>query len=180
VRAAINDTFGFFDSWIAFARDPSQEQAWIDSLSGEPARQSAAMLSDREQQTVEAHYGVPVPLLTLLDGFERFGNDGLPDDPDRPQVPRHNMNAAIMWFVLSAFAEACIRLEISTGFWEFYMRAILCGLLNDGLFRGRLTVQGFQPTPEGRLAVFQHAQAVADADLPAELRRRYMESGFAR
>ena len=30
--------------------------------------------------------------------------------------PRHNMNAAIMWFVLSAFAEACIRLEISGEF----------------------------------------------------------------
>jgi hypothetical protein len=180
VRAAINQTLEFFDSWIAFARDASQEQAWIDSLSGEPVRQSVAMLSDRQQQTVEAHYGVPVPLLTLLDGFERFGNDGLPNDPNRPQAPRHNMNAAIMWFVLSAFAEACIRLEISAEFWVFYMRAILCGLLNDGLFRGRLTVQGFQATPEGRLAVFQHAQTVADADLPTELRRRYMESGFAR
>jgi hypothetical protein len=180
VRIAIEHTFGFFDSWIAFARDASMEQAWIDSLSSELVRQSVAMLSTRQQQTVEAHYGVPVPLLTLLDGFERFGNNGLPNDPDRPQAPRHNMNAAIMWFVLSAFAEACVRLEISTEFWLFYMRAILCGLLNDGLFRGRFTVQGFQATPEGRLAVFQHAQAVADADLPAELRRRYMESGFAR
>lgn len=180
VRTAINQTFEFFDSWIAFARDASQERAWIDSLSGNAVRQSVALLSDLQKQTVEVHYGVPVPLLTLLDGFERFGNDGMPDDPDRPLAPRHNMNAAIMWFMLSAFAEACVRLEISVEFWVFYMRAILCGLLNDGLFRGRLTVQGFEATPEGRLAVFQHAQAVADADLPAELRRRYMESGFAR
>lgn len=180
VRAAVNVTLGFFDSWAAFARDASQEQAWTGSLAGDPVRQAVTMLAARQQQTVEAHYGVPVPLLTLLDGFERFGNDGLPDDPDRPQAPRHNMNAAIMWFVLSAFAEACVRLEVSAGFWVFYMRAILCGLLNDGLFRGRLTVQGFEATPEGRLAVLQHVQAVADADLPAELRRRYLESGFAR
>jgi hypothetical protein len=90
------------------------------------------------------------------------------------------MNAAIMWFVLSAFAEACVRLDISAEFWVFYMRAILCGLLNDGLFRGRFTVQGFEATPAGRLAVLQHAQAVADADLPAELRRRYLESEPAR
>jgi hypothetical protein len=48
------------------------------------------------------------------------------------------------------------------------------------LFRGRLTVQGFEATPEGQLAVCQHAQAVADADLPAELRRRYVESSLAR
>jgi hypothetical protein len=180
VRAAVNVTFGFFDAWAAFARDASQEQAWTGSLSGDPVRQAVTMLAGCQQQTVEAHYGVPVPLLTLLDGFERFGNDGLPDDPERPQAPRHNMNAAIMWFVLSAFAEACVRLEISAEFWVFYMRAILCGLLNDGLFRGRLTVQGFEATPAGRLDVLQHVQAVADADLPAELRRRYLESGFAR
>jgi len=180
VRAAVNLTFEFFDPWAAFARDASQEQAWTGSLAGDPVRQAVSLLAGRQQQTVEAHYGVPVPLLTLLDGFERFGNDGLPDDPERPQAPRHNMNAAIMWFVLSAFAEACVRLEISAEFWVFYMRAILCGLLNDGLFRGRLTVQGFEATPAGRLDVLQHVQAVADADLPAELRRRYLESGFAR
>jgi hypothetical protein len=180
VRAAINLTYGFFDPWKAFARDASQEQAWTGSLAGDPVRQAVTLLAGRQQQTVEAHYGVPVPLLTILDGFERFGNDGLPDDPDRPQAPRHNMNAAIMWFVLSAFAEACVRLDISAEFWVFYMRAILCGLLNDGLFRGRFTVQGFEATPAGRLAVLQHAQAVADADLPAELRRRYLESEPAR
>jgi Ferritin-like len=176
VNAAINVTFGFYDSWRAFAGDASKEQAWIGSLSGPQVRPAVVMLSDRQQQTVEAHYGVPVPLLTLLDGFERFGSDTLPDDPDRPAAPRHNMNAAVMWFILSAFAEACMRLEISTEFWVYYMRAILCGLLNDGLIRGRLTVKGFEATPEGQLAVLQHVQAVADADLPAELRRRYVES----
>jgi hypothetical protein len=72
-----------------------------------------------------------------------------------------------------------VRLDVSTGFWTFHMRAILCGLLNDGLFRRRFTVQGFQPTPDGQLAVFQHVQAVADADLPAELRQRCVDSGFA-
>ncbi len=29
-------------------------------------------------------------------------------------------------------------------------------------------------------SMVEYAQAVADADLPAELRRRYLESGFAR
>jgi hypothetical protein len=138
--------------------------------------QAITMLSARQQQTVEAHYGVPAPLLTLLDGFERFGNNGLPDDPLRPE--RHNMNGPIMWFVWSSFADACVQLEISTDFWLFFMRAILCGLLNDGLFRERFKVQGFEATPEGRLAVFQHAQDVADADLRAELRKRFVESGM--
>jgi hypothetical protein len=136
------------------------------------------MLAARQKQIAEEHYGTPLLLLTVLDGFERFGNDGLPDDPNRPEDPRHNMNGEIMWFVLSAFAEACVRLEISTEFWLFWMRAILCGLLNDGLFRERFTVQEFSATPEGRLAVFQHVQDVADADLPGELRRRCLESGL--
>jgi hypothetical protein len=60
------------------------------------------------------------------------------------------------------------------------MRAILCGLLHDGLFRVRLTVQGSETTPDGQVTVFQHAPTAADADLPAELRRRSKESGFAR
>jgi len=179
VRIAVESAFTLLDPWMAFAKDASREQAWIDALSGDPVRQAVTLLSANQKQTVETHYGVPVPLLTLLDGFERFGNDGLPDDPDRPEAPRHNMNAAIMWFMLSSFAEACVRLDVSTDFWTFHMRAILCGLLNDGLFRRRFTVQGFQPTPDGQLAVFQHVQAVADADLPAELRQRCVDSGFA-
>jgi hypothetical protein len=161
---------------VAFARDASAEPAWIGSLSSEAARQAVAMLSARHKQTVEAHYFRPVPLLTVLDGYERFGNDGLPDDPLRPGDPRRNMRDPVTWFSSSAFAEACVRLGIWPGFWLLSMRAILCGLLNDGLFRGRFPVQGFAATPQGRLAVFQHAQDVADAELPGELRRRFVES----
>jgi Ferritin-like len=176
VRQAIDRVFASFRPWIPFARDPALEAAWVESLSGDATVQAITMLSARQQRTVEAHYGVPAPLLTLLDGFERFGNNGLPDDPLRPE--RHNMNGPIMWFVWSSFADACVQLEISTEFWLFYMRAILCGLLNDGLFRERFEVQGFEATPEGRLAVFQHVQEVADADLRAELRKRFAESGM--
>jgi hypothetical protein len=176
VRQAIDRVFASFRSWIPFARDPALEAAWVESLSSDAAVQAITMLSARQQQTVEAHYGVPAPLLALLDGFERFGNNGLPDDPLRPE--RHNMNGPIMWFVWSSFADACMQLEISTEFWLFYMRAILCGLLNDGLFRERFEVQGFEATADGRLAVFQHAQGVADADLRAELRQRFVESGM--
>jgi hypothetical protein len=178
VRRAIDKVFGvFFQAWMPFARDPSKEAAWVESLADDAVVQAIAMLSARQKQTVEAHYGVPVPLLALLDGFERFGSDGLPDDPLRPEE-RHNMNGPSMWFVLSSFADACVQLEISTEFWLFLMRPILCGLLNDGLFRGRFPVIGFQATPEGRVAVFQHAQEVADADLRAELRQRFVDAGF--
>jgi hypothetical protein len=68
VLAAINQTSGFCGSWAGFAHDPSQEQAWTGSLPGDPVRQAVAMLSDRQKQTLQAHYGVPVPLLARLDG----------------------------------------------------------------------------------------------------------------
>lgn len=176
VRQAIDRVFASFGPWMAFAHGPAREAAWVESLSGDATAQAIAMLSARQQQTVEAHYGVPAPLLALLDGFERFGNDGLPDDPRRPE--RHNMSGAIMWFVWGSFADACLQLEISAEFWRFYLRAILCGLLNDGLFRERFEVKGFEATPQGRLAAFQHAQDVADADLRGELRKRFVESGI--
>ena len=84
-----------------------------------------------------------------------------------------------MWFLLGAFAEACPRLGIAVEFWRFLQRPILCGLLNDGLFRpGRFHVDGFPATDEGREAVFAHVQQVADADLPVEIRRRFAESGL--
>lgn len=178
VTAAIGSVFSTVPAWMAFARDATKEQAWLDTIAPDPVQQALTLLAARQQQTLETHYGVPVPLLTVLDGFERFGNDGLPDDPLRPDDPRHDMNGATMWFVLAAFAEACVRRGISAEFWTFLMRPVLCGLLNDGLFRGRFTVVGFTATDEGRQAVFEHAQNVPDADLPAEIRRRYVESGL--
>ncbi len=178
VTAAIGTVFSTVAAWMAFARDATTEQAWLDAIGPDPVEQALTLLATRQQQTLETHYGVPVPLLTVLDGFERFGNDGLPDDPLRPEDPRHDMNGATMWFVLASFAEACVRRGISAEFWTFLMRPVLCGLLNDGLFRGRFTVVGFTATDEGRQAVFEHCQNVADADLPAELRKRYVESGL--
>jgi hypothetical protein len=178
VRAAIEIAFGAGWLWMEYAKDASREQIWLDALADEATRRAIGMLAARQQHTVEVHYGVPVPLLTVLDGFERFGNNGLPDDPQRPEDPRHTMNDEVMWFVLCAFAEACVRLDISAEFWTFFQRPVLCGLLNDGLFRGRFRVEGFDATPEGREAIYAFVQQVAETDLPGEIRKRYAGSGL--
>jgi len=165
--------------WPDYAMDTSHEQAWVGAISDTALIPAFTLLARRQQETVEAHYGVPVPLLTLLDAYERFGNDGLPDDPLRPQEVRHNMDSPGMWFKLAAFADACTRLGIAVDFWTFFQRPILCGLLNDGLFRpGRFRVEGFPATADGREAVFAFVQQVPDADLAAEIRKRYAESGL--
>ena len=178
VQDAVGVIFQVFATWRAFAGDPAAEPLFVSAVSSAAVRPAVAMLSERQKQTVESHYGVPVPLLAVLDGFERFGNDGLPDDPLRPGDPRHNMNGPIMWFIWSAFVEVCLQLNISPKFWRFYARLILCGMMNDGLFRGRFVVRGFGATPEGRTSIFRYVQEVPDADLPGELRRRYVESGL--
>ncbi|WP_321473689.1 ferritin-like protein [uncultured Paludibaculum sp.] len=177
-QSAIGVTFGFFPAWQGFAKDATKEGGWTEALVADGVHAAVEMLAVRQKQTLESHYGLPVPLLAVLDGFERFGNDGLPDDPLRPQNPRHNMNGAIMWFIWSSFAEACIRLDVVAEFWRFYMRAILCGLLNDGVYRKRFNVRGFSPVEEDHLKIFEYCQRVPDADLTAELRSRYADSGL--
>lgn len=87
-----------FERWTAFAREPSTEPEWIASLESEAIRQAVAMPAAPYKQTVEAYYGRPVPLLTVLDGYERFGNGGLPEDPLRPGDPRRDMRDPVTWF----------------------------------------------------------------------------------
>lgn len=178
VQSVIGVVFGFFPVWQAFAKDPTRVEQWIAALSDAAVTDACAMLSSRQKQTVEAHYGLPVPLLAVLDGFQRFGDNSLPADPLRPEDNRHNMNGSVMWFVWSAFADACVRLKITPEFWMFYMRAILCGMLNDGVFRGRFHVEGFTADSQGTMDIFAYAQHVKDADLAGELRSRYAASGL--
>ncbi|HEV2853643.1 MAG TPA: ferritin-like protein [Thermoanaerobaculia bacterium] len=178
VQEAEGVVFDLVNSWFAFAKDATQEAQWL-AATRQPAVETAVnMLSDRQLQTVESHYGTPLPLLAVLDAFQQFGADTLPADPLRPSDPRHRMNGASLWFVWGAFAEASISLGISTEFWRFLTRAILCGLLNDGVFRGRFTVHGFSATPEGKLEILAHVQQLTDEDLQVEVRQRFAESGL--
>jgi hypothetical protein len=154
-RQDIDAFFGIADNWFAFARDGAQEPSWAQALADASVRAAVSRLEDLQRGVVTAHFGRPVLLLTLLDGFERFGNDTLPDDPLRPQDGRHRMNGKIMWFYWSAFCDACLRLSARMGtipveFWQGVGRGILLGLLNDGLFRRRFTVNGFTADDVGK------------------------------
>ena len=178
VQEAEGAVFDFAGAWFAYAKDATQEAQWLAAARQPVVEAAARMLSTRQVQTVESHYGTPLPLLALLDSFQQFGADTLPTDPLRPVDPRHRMNGAALWFIWGAFAEACITLGISTDFWLFLTRAILCGLLSDGVFRGRFTVNGFSATPEGKLAILAHVQQLAADDLQVEVRQRFAESGL--
>lgn len=177
VSADIGVFFGLVSKWMDFAKDATQEAAWAAALAPANVRDAVGRLEEKQRSTVVAHYGQPVPLLTLLDGYERFGDNSLPDDPQRPADVRHTMNGDTMWFVWSAFVDACLRIggAIPAEFWNGMARAILEGLLNDGLFRGRFTVHGFTADPAGKAAIRAHVRGLSAADLPAELQRRYRD-----
>lgn len=176
--AAINTIFGIFPLWAALATNAALLADWELAIAQPGPDHALRLLSELHADTVRAHYGNPVPLLTLLDGFERFGTDSLPDDPLRPEDPRHNMNGSVMWFIWSAFADACLRRSIEPELWHGLARALLLGLLNDGVFRQRYPVLGFTADDAGREAMRQHVLQLADADLPGELARRFVDSGL--
>lgn len=177
----INTYFSAADAYFAYALDAAQEPGWVAALLDPNVMSAVMRLEQQQRDTVVAHYGRPVALRTLLDGFVRFGDDSLPDDPQRPLDVRHNMNGESMWFFWSAFADACLRLSKSTpipaDFWYGFTRAILIGLLNDGLFRGRFSVAGITADPAGREVAMTHVLNLVASDLPAELMKRLRESG---
>ena len=178
VSDAINVFFPVTLQWRSFANDPTQEQAWQTAIEQSEVRQAIKLLSDRQYQSFRDHFGLPIPLPDFLDAFERFGDNSLPDDPQRPEDRRHNMNGAGMWFIWSAFCDACLRLELRTEFWTGMARGLLIGLLNDGLFRGRFNVNGFAADLAGKQAIRKLVVDLADSDLQSELRIRFTDSGL--
>jgi L-Lysine epsilon oxidase N-terminal/L-lysine epsilon oxidase C-terminal domain len=179
VDAAIGSFFGVVPQWLDWAARRGSEADWDAAIQAADTQAAITLLATRQAETVTEHFGNPVPLLTLLDCYDRFGGNRLAPDPERPSEPRHNMNAAIMWFFWSAFADACLRLQIEPTFWRGNLRAILVGMLNDGVFRGRFSVSGFPAGEAARAAISAHVQALAPGDLVAEAARRYRESGLA-
>ena len=177
VSKDIGTFFNVVDKWMEFAKDASKEAAWVTALAATEIRDAVSRLESRQRETVIKHYGTPVPLFTLLDGYERFGSNTLPDDPLRPADIRHAMNGENMWFVWAAFADACLRIggTIPEEFWRGMARVILTGLLNDGLFRGRFTVKGFTPDASGKVAIRDHARTLPATKLFAEMADRYRD-----
>lgn len=179
VQAAIGSFMGSAAMlWMAYALDNSREQAWEDAIKASSMSTTLTLLSTRQTQTVREHFGRPIIWKNVLDSFEKFGSNTLPDDHLRPVDPRHNMNGATMWFFWSAFADACLRLDIDRDFWLNNTRAILLGLMSDGLFRGRFQVKGFTADDEGKKAVRSHVEQMDKDELRDELVRRYQDSGF--
>lgn len=69
------------------------------------------------------------------------------------------MNGRSLWFFWTAFLDAHLRLTdhaIPASFWSGVVRLQPCGLLNDGVFRGRFEVNGFDTTVAVKEAIRSH------------------------
>lgn len=181
-QSAVADVIAFMDiarsAWLAFAGDPAHETDWKTAISQNGMPAIIARLEQSQRNTVVQAYGLPVAFLSLLDAFEKFGRDDLPDDPLHGDDPRHRMDGRTQWFIWGAFADACLRQgsPLPVDFWSAMLRVILAGLINNGLFRGRFPVQGFSRDAAGAAAINLHVRSLNDNELASQLIRRFQDS----
>lgn len=178
VNEAIGRFFPVSALWRQFASDTTQEPAWQSAIEQESVRQAIEQLGERQFISFSTHFQLPIPLKVLMDALERFGDNSLPDDAQRPQDRRHNMNGAGMWFVWSSFCDACLRLDVRKDFFLGLSRGVLIGLLNDGLFRGRFHVSGFTPDLVGKQSMRESVLSLTDDQIQPELAKRLVDSGI--
>lgn len=184
VGQAISVIFRLAQRWDGFVRGSVAESAWVAELNQAANRAAIERVAVRLIQTTEAHYGNPVPGLTLLESYELFGRGergGLSPDPLRPADPQHQMNGPQMWFNWCTLVDACLRLNppVQPGFGRGLVRALLLGLMNDGLFRDRFPVIGFsKDDPNAAAALRQHVLSIPDDLLDEELARRFRDTSF--
>jgi hypothetical protein len=184
ISPAVGLSFQLATVWADFARGNADEQDLLDKLSEPDTAAAVALLARRQMSTIEAHYGNPVPLLNLIQGYELFGrgfaHGGLPEDPLRAGDP-HQMNGPQMWFNWAAMADACLRLDppIQPVFWQAHTQAILLGLLNDGVIRGRFSVDGFAATdPDVAQKMRDFVTSLSAGQLQSELAARFRRTSF--
>jgi peptidoglycan hydrolase-like protein with peptidoglycan-binding domain len=153
-----------------FAKGFFSEPMWVAAANVANALGSITRMADAQEAVVFQQYGRPVPLLTLLDGFERFGQDNLPVDPlHKGPGNKHNMDGAqFMWGRWAAFADAAVRLGIKPDFWRAMQRAILAGFWFDGLRRPFTITSPFGPNPSPS-DIRQFVRTKPDADIAQQL-----------
>lgn len=176
IQAALDAFIPVTGRWRRFVKGSAPASMWEQTIA--QVAGSVRLLSARQAETVRTFYGQPPDANALLQSYERFGAGTLPVDPQRPSDPQHQMDGREMWFVWSAFADAATRLGVDQDFWPLQIRAILVGLMNDGLLRGRFAVIGFPPGPAVQPAIRTHVLNLPDAGLLPELHRRYLDSGL--
>ncbi|MCP4580566.1 MAG: hypothetical protein GY839_03040 [candidate division Zixibacteria bacterium] len=175
---AIGIFFPVASKWFEFSKGIIDESEWYNLIKSPKVLLAINYLSRKQKETVEKYYNSPINQELLFQSYQLFGKGELPPDPLRPQDPEHKMNGKEMWFFWSAFADACLRLDIELLFWQIETRAVLIGLLHDGLFRGRFNVEGYSPTDAGAESIIKDISSIHDDLLIEVLLEKMIQSGI--
>ena len=178
----VNQVMGTAESWMAFALDPEREKEWAIAITGDETQRAIRSLMKQQRDTVIKYYGKPLNIAEFTESFEKFGDDSLPNDLQRPQDVRHNMNGPVMWFVWAACIDACLRssMESLHDFARTLGRGVLVGLINDGLFRKRFPIAGFDLEEGTKKKIREYVDRVDKSKLQQEFLRRFRQAEFTR
>ena len=185
LSASVGRSFELAARWSEFVGGTITDAEFTEAVRRPDTRAAIELLAGRQMQSVESHYENPVQMKSLLESYALFGrgvdNGGLPPDNLRPGDRPHQMNGRQMWFNWCAMVDATQRLDppLQPDFWAGHGRAILLGLLNDGVIRERFPVDGFSKTDANVSEAMQdHVESLTPDALYAELRARFAVSGL--
>ncbi len=164
--------------WVELVKNNIQLSEWEIEINKAPVIRALKILSELQINTLRKYYGDPVNEDSILESYAMFEAGKLPQDTLRPIDPDHNMNGEGQWSMWLAFADACYRTQTDNQFWAKHSRAILLGMMCDGVIRKRFTVVGFEDTnPTVITNMKDYVAQIHDDQLWDELRRRIFESG---
>ena len=110
--------------------------------------------------TVAQFYGNPIQQEDLFDAFAKFGEMSLPPDSLRPLSPRrqpqgygqhqhspeyHTMNGENEWFLWFGVGMAAIESGFEVDAWLALSKAVMIGIIHDGIFRRRFSISNYDP-----------------------------------
>jgi hypothetical protein len=161
------------NAFMPVVKGRAPQATWDTAVFSMNATGVVARMAAVQSGVAYERYGKPVPVLTLLDAFERFGQDNLPVDPLHPGPGnKHNMDGGqFLWMQWVAFADAAIKSGVELGFYTLLRRCILAGFWLDGLRVGFTVKTPVGPTPS--LSDIQSlTRTQTDAQIEVQLREQ--------
>ena len=132
-QGEIGAFFGLAPTWPGL-QPAGDASAWATALGAADVSNALTYLSDHQLTIMRSYFSTPLNQPMMADALWLFGCNQLPPDPLRPADPRHKMDGAQMWLFWLAFADACIRRNVSPS-WPDIAKSICFGMVGDALFR---------------------------------------------
>lgn len=132
--AAVGTFMGASQFWPGWSAD-DRRGSWDDLLLIPSIGEAARYIAEHHHRLVTDFFGSPTDIEMLNIALYRFGAGDLPDDPLRPQQPKHRMDGATMWLFWLSHVDAALRIGAAPATATAVGRVVVTGLVADALFR---------------------------------------------